>query len=453
MLLRRFRETALGSLQEQWLSHEQEEGVVEYRRKFIELLAPLEGIPESIAQAQFVSKLKEEIKNEVRVMGPRSLDHAMELAVQIEEKLNHKPKKKWESKVSSHSAHNPLTYSPKPSYSAKPTYPYNPSTQPHTSYNPFPAPSHHSSTSINSPSSYTSPNKTQNPLPIAKPFGEIRRLSEKELQYKREHGLCFRCDEKWAVGHRCKKKELSILLGHEEEEEEFGPIMEDIQSDHLDNPQLEIPSPEISLNSVMGISSPKTLKMEGSIHGQKVVVMVDPGATHNFISLDTVRRLQIPISSSQPFGVSLGTGAEAHGKGECKVVPLYLQGVCVTEDYLPLPLGNSDLILGIQWLEKLGTMVTNWKTQTLQYKDGNHTITLTGNPALSRTEVSLKSMFRTLRKEGGGFLVEFNQLAPKVADPVEYLRFPVVCSLCCPATNRYLTCPWAFPLIEDMCML
>lgn len=47
-------------------------------------------------------------------------------------------------------------------------------------------------------------------------------------------------------------------------------------------------SPEVSLNSVMGITSPKTLKMLGVIQGQEVVIMVDPWATHNFISTDLV---------------------------------------------------------------------------------------------------------------------------------------------------------------------
>lgn len=43
-------------------------------------------------------------------------------------------------------------------------------------------------------------------MPVVKPVGKMRRLSEKELQRKREKGECFRCDEKWSVGHRCKKK-------------------------------------------------------------------------------------------------------------------------------------------------------------------------------------------------------------------------------------------------------
>nr|AEV42261.1 hypothetical protein [Beta vulgaris] len=334
MLLRQFRDTALGSLQEQWMNHHQEGSVKEYKSRFIELMAPLDNIPENIAQAQFISKLKEEIKNEMR----------------IEEKLNRRGGRRWEPRPSNNYSPNTHT-TPNSSQTFR--------TQTQTYLPPkHPAPPQ----SVFSSPSIVSPAKTKTHIPIARPYGEIRRLSEKELQHKRERGLCFRCDDKWSVGHRCKK-ELSVLLSCKEDEEiEYG---------ELENaPQPEIPNthiaetfvnPEISLNSVMGFSNPKTLKLRGTIYGEAVIVMIDPGATHNFVSIHTVERLNIPVSHAKGFEVSLGTGQEVRGTGECLAVPLMVQGVM--ENFLPPPpLGNSDVIMGIQWLEKLGTMVTNWKT-------------------------------------------------------------------------------------------
>lgn len=76
----------------------------------------------------------------------------------------------------------------------------------------------------------------------------------------------------------------------------------------------------------------------------------------------------------------MGIEEPVKGSGECKKVPMRLQGLMVIEDYFPLPLGNSDLILGIQWLEKLGTMSVNWKTHTLKFQMGENTVTLQGDP-------------------------------------------------------------------------
>lgn len=60
---------------------------MDYRRKFIELLVPLERVPEEIAKGQFLNGLKEEIKVEVRLLGPKNLDNNMDLALMVEDKL------------------------------------------------------------------------------------------------------------------------------------------------------------------------------------------------------------------------------------------------------------------------------------------------------------------------------------------------------------------------------
>lgn len=47
-----------------------------------------------------------------------------------------------------------------------------------------------------------------------------------------------------------------------------------------------------------------------------------------------------------------------------------LQGVEVVEDFLPLDLGSSDLILGIQWLETLGVVTVNRKSLLMKFNLG-----------------------------------------------------------------------------------
>ncbi|KAL8122160.1 hypothetical protein AgCh_018778 [Apium graveolens] len=208
-------------------------------------------------------------------------------------------------------------------------------------------------------SSYSSPSKApssysqsifstaHSSVPPAKPMGEIRRLSEKELQYKREKGLCFRCDDKWVVGHKYRRKELSVLLsqGEDDEDSEFSP--DSPQSQESKEHDSDEVRPEISLNLVMGITSPKTMKLKGSINVKSVVVMIDPGATHNFVSLDAVEVLGLNLTPTKDFGVSLGTGEAVQGRGECRSVVLQRQGITIVENFLPLSLGNSDVILGI----------------------------------------------------------------------------------------------------------
>ena len=48
----------------------------------------------------------------------------------------------------------------------------------------------------------------------------FKRLTETEIQDKRAKGVCFRCDEKFSPGHRCKDKSLQVLTVCDEEEGE-----------------------------------------------------------------------------------------------------------------------------------------------------------------------------------------------------------------------------------------
>lgn len=158
----------------------------------------------------------------------------------------------------------------------------------------------------------------------------------------------------------------------------------------------------------MGFSNPKTMKVEGKIEEQKVVVLIDCGA--NFISNETVAKLKIPVDKTEKYVIAMGTGMEVSGQGLCRNVKLQIQDIEICEEFLPLKLGKSDVILGMQWLVKLGLTHTNWATQTMKFQVDGEMVTLKGNPTLERSMVSLKAITKALKQEGHGIIIELGRL-------------------------------------------
>ena len=174
----------------------------------------------------YVGELKEEIRAEVKLFWPTTLLHAASLAQLLEEKL---------SKI-----RRPLFMTSKPSLLQNP--PYKPSLLP----TPTPI---KTSTTIN-PSNRPSANPT------------FRKLSWTEMQVRREKGLCYNYDERFGLGHRCKKQQLFILELMEEMEENSGAVELDLEREP---PQAVL---EISLHALSGVSTPRTMRVTGLVRGR-----------------------------------------------------------------------------------------------------------------------------------------------------------------------------------------
>ncbi|PKU72788.1 hypothetical protein MA16_Dca025904 [Dendrobium catenatum] len=98
------------------------------------------------------------------------------------------------------------------------------------------------------------------------------------------------------------------------------------------------------------------------------------------------------------------------GRGVCRGVVLKIQGIHVKEDFIPLELGSTDVILGIKWLQTLRETKINWGTLRMELVVGGRKRTIQGDSGLTKTGVSLKSLIRTIQEEGGGYLVELHRL-------------------------------------------
>lgn len=75
----------------------------------------------------------------------------------------------------------------------------------------------------------------------------------------------------------------------------------------------------------------------------------------------------------------MGTGIFVRGGEVCKEVLVSLPNIDVVDDFLPLTLGCTDIILGIKWLGSLGKMQMNWGELTMRFKVDGATIVLRGD--------------------------------------------------------------------------
>ena len=109
--------------------------------------------------------------------------------------------------------------------------------------------------------------------------------------------MCFRCNEKYSHDHKCKMKEqreLRMIVVKKEGEE--YEIIEEGGMDQKELNALEVVEEsqvvvELSINSVVGLSNPGTMKVKEMIQGKVAIILIDCGVTRNFISEKIVKEL------------------------------------------------------------------------------------------------------------------------------------------------------------------
>lgn len=211
MLLRHFRGRRGGCLMEQWMSVKQEGGVEEYERVFIQFASNLEEeVSEPCLLANFIKGFEWKIQAELRLMDPTNMDEGLDWAVKIEEKLI--------ALGLLHYYNGPGRKLPNHPYQNN-TFPrHNPNPINHKNLTPSSShfPKHNSQNPRNTNTSHLNSNRNFN-------YDNARRLTDREFQDRKSKGLCYRCDEKWKLGHVCKNRELSVLIvGDSEGDDEQG---------------------------------------------------------------------------------------------------------------------------------------------------------------------------------------------------------------------------------------
>jgi len=211
----------------------------------------------------------------------------------------------------------------------------------------------------------------------------FKKLADVELQDKFAKGLCYGCDAKFSPGHRCANKQLHVLI-LEGDEDEADTADQKVESESAIN------SLQLSMFSMFGLTSKKTIKLWGDLLNHRVLVLVDCGASHNFISSVLVQNLDLQFKPKSSFTVKVGDGRKILCLGVCSQLTITLQRLQVQQDFYVFDLGNVDIVLGMEWLAQLGEFRANFGDLILKVPTSSGFHVLQGDPTLSRAPTSLK---------------------------------------------------------------
>ena len=171
--------------------------VEEYQTAFEILSNKINGVSEEFRISTFLSGLKDELRIIVTMLRPNTLVAAFGLA-RLQEVT-----RKQHTYRSTHAQNSPYTTSFKPAPLRLPGQNFIPRLPPPNPVHRLPAPQHSKS---------NPPIQTRNSYPI-------KHISSNQMQERREKGLCYFCDEKYHLGHKCSRPKLYLLKGMEFERE------------------------------------------------------------------------------------------------------------------------------------------------------------------------------------------------------------------------------------------
>jgi hypothetical protein len=117
----------------------------------------------------------------------------------------------------------------------------------------------------------------------------FQHLSYQELMDRKQKNLCFKCKGPFSKTHQCPDKHLRILLIDDNDTgEQGGQVLAVEMSEEEDE---EVGEMSLLHLDQMVNNSPQTIRFQGEIKGVPVLVLVNSGATHNFISQKLVSKM------------------------------------------------------------------------------------------------------------------------------------------------------------------
>lgn len=122
-------------------------------------------------------------------------------------------------------------------------------------------------------------------------ISRIQNLPEEEYREKVRRGICFYCNKKFGPNHVCKNRQFHLMIVEEVEERD-----ESDEGELRSKGWLEGELPQIDFNR---LTTQKAMRLWNEVKGVRAKVLIDSGASHNFISPRLVQEVGLTVKNNE----------------------------------------------------------------------------------------------------------------------------------------------------------
>jgi predicted aspartyl protease len=175
--------------------------------------------------------------------------------------------------------------------------------------------------------------------------------------YRRAKGLCVRCAEKWSREHKCV---ATVQLNAVQE------LLEVFNLEELDNVSVHSEQPDrlfmaISQDVVGGTDGPRTMKLCGALQGTELLILVDSGSSHTFLSSAVADKMVGVQPLDHQVKVQVANGGILNYTAILPQAQWSVGAYSFSTDMRVINLQHFDVILGMDWLEQNSPIKVHWK--------------------------------------------------------------------------------------------
>ncbi|WVZ83410.1 hypothetical protein U9M48_030560 [Paspalum notatum var. saurae] len=176
--------------------------------------------------------------------------------------------------------------------------------------------------------------------------------------YRKAQGLCFSCGDKWAPRHKCSSTVQRQMIQGIWELFHLSAEEEDTPSSPTSSAQLFI---TLSQEAVTGHSTPTTLKFQGDLSGHNILILVDSGSTHTFVSASLASQLTEATPLLSPIMVQVANGNTIMCNFELLNTSWTMQGYSFTLPMKILPFRYQGKLVQLQ-----GQLPNDYELHTIE---------------------------------------------------------------------------------------